>query len=114
MHRSTWLVAIALSVSGSACAKSGTQTSTQPLSHRLAGGLGGLWVATPDPQPEGEVRIASQDDQKADLWMKRSTEENPDALPVRQSPRLDYVIRRVTPDSTTTFLRASTQTNARQ
>ena len=117
MHSSTSLVAIALSVLAGACSASGAQMNTTPLSHRFAsGGLDGLWVAAPEEHPEGEVRAAYlSDEPKADLWMKRGSESTTDdGFPTRVTPRLDYVLRRITPDSTSTFVRASYPSTARK
>ena len=116
MHSSTWLIVIALSALGGACAGSGVQIATEPLSHRFAGGgLDGLWVAAPEAQPEGEIHIASQSyEPKADLWMKRGHESNADGLPGRETPRLDLVLGRLTPDSAPTFVEASYPAKARQ
>ncbi|MBT8469157.1 MAG: hypothetical protein KJN97_10440 [Deltaproteobacteria bacterium] len=116
MRSSSWFIAIALSVSGLACAGSGVQTDTTRLSRlSAAGGLGGLWVGSQEAQPEGDIRVAYEgDDAKSDLWMKKAPELNIENVREKHTPRLDWVLNRMTSDTTSTFVEASDPTKARQ
>lgn len=116
MRSSSLFIAIALSVSGLACASSGVQTETTRLSRVSAGeGLGGLWVASREAPPEGDVRVAHQDDEAvSDLWIKNGSKLNAEDKPRQDTPRLDWALSRLTPASTLTFVAASHPTKTRQ
>lgn len=116
MHRSSLFIALTLSVSGLACTGSGVQTETTRLSRVSPGGeLGGLWVASQEAQPRGEIRVAGQYDEAAsDLWIKGGSELSTERIPAQETPRLDWVLNRLTPSSTPTFVAASRPTKARQ
>jgi len=115
MRNSTLLVAIALSVSCIACAGSGAHTETTRLT-RLSGGqgIGGLWVGSQDAQPQGEILVARNDDEaRGDLWMKSGSESTAEEMPRQQTPRLDWVIHRVTPSSTSSFVESNRSSRVR-
>jgi len=116
MRSSSLFIAIALSVSGLACASSSVQTETTRISRVSAGeGLGGLWVASQEAQPEGDVRVASQNDEAvSDLWIKKGSELNAEDMPRQDTPRLDWALSRLTPASASTFVTASHPAKARQ
>lgn len=116
MRSSSLFIAIALSVSGLACAGSGIQTETTPWSRLSAdGGLGSLWGGSQEAQPEGDIQVAYQgDDATIDLWMKRGPELNTENVREKHTPRLDWVLNRLTLDTTSTFVEASHPSKARQ
>lgn len=116
MRSSSLFIAIALSASGLACASSSVQTETTRLSRVSAGeGLGGLWVASQDAQPEGDIRVAHQNDEAvSDLWIKTGSELKTEDMPRQETPRLDWALSRMTPASASTFVAASQPTKARQ
>jgi len=116
MRSSPLFIAIALSVSGLACASSSVQTETTRLSRVSAGeSLGGLWVASQEAQPEGDVRVAHQNDEAvSDLWIEADTQLNAEDMPRPDTPRLDWALSRLTPASTSTFVAASHPTKAHQ
>lgn len=115
MRNSTLITAIALAVSVTACASSGAHTETTRLSRLSAEqGLGGLWVGSEEAQPGGEILVARHDDEaRADLWMKTGTESNPEGTPRQPTPRLDWVLHRLTPSSTSSFVESSWPSRAR-
>jgi len=116
MRSSSLFIAIALSVSGLACAGSGVQIDTTRLSRLSAErGLGGLWVDSQEAQSEQDIQLTYRgDDAMSDLWVKRGPELNTENMPEKQTPRLDWVLNRLTTDATSTFVEASDPTKARQ
>ena len=109
MRNSPLFIAIALSVSGLACAGSSAQTQTMRLSRVSAEqGLDPLWVGSQEVRSNEEVQLAYQSEEAtSDLWMKRGPDSNTDNIPEKQTPRLDWVLNRITPDATSTFVEAS-------
>jgi len=116
MRSSSLFIAIALSVSGLACAGRGVQIDTTRMSrHSAEGGLGGLWVGSQEAQSHGDIQLTYRgDDATSDLWMKRGPELNTENMREKQTPRLDWALNRLTPDTTSTFVEASHPTKARQ
>ncbi len=115
MRNSTLITAIVLAVSVTACAGSGAHTETTRLSRLSAAqGLGGLWVGSEEGQPQGEILVARHDEEAgADLWMKTGAESIPEGMPRQHTPRLDWVLHRLTPSSTSSFVESSRPSRAR-
>ncbi len=115
MRNSTLLIAIALSVSGTACAGYGAHTETTRVARfSSVQGLGGLWVGSQESLPEGEILVARHaDEARSDLWMKDHAESTAEEMPRQQTPRLDWAIHRLTPGTTSSFVESSQSTRAR-
>lgn len=115
MRNSFMFIAIAASLAGTACAGSSVRSETTRVSRVSVGGLGGLWISSPAVASEGEIRVASREEEPtSDLWIKKAPELDPAAFPEKQTPRLDYALQRLTPGSTATFVEVSKQNRARQ
>lgn len=115
MRNSTLFVAIALSVSCTACAGYGAHTETTRLTRLSDGqGIGGLWVTSPDAQPRGEILVARHDDEaRGDLWMEAPSGPSDLEMARQETPRLDWVLQRLTPSSSSSFVESSQPSRAR-
>lgn len=101
MRSSTSLIVLTFAAATIGCTSSTHQTGTTGWSRVTASeGLGNLMASTQTPRPEGRLHVAEVGEEvPSDLWMKKGSESDARDLVARPTPRLDWVLYRMTPRS---------------
>lgn len=115
MQSSSLFIAAALSVFTLGCAGSGVHTESPRLSRFSGGeGISDLWVPARESQSQEDIQVMYRSEATSDLWMKKGFESDTGDGRDTLTPRIDWVLNRLAPSSSITFVEASHPTTAHQ